>query len=108
MNLTTENKKPNMNVSQGIFSKIESLDPLLLQVLNNHVPNIAIKKLSKKKLECLYYLVRGKTAREIASILNISPRTVEHYLEDIKFKWGCCSKSSLIELGFQYFKSLNL
>ena len=53
--------------------------------------------LTKREKECLYYLVRGKYAREIATILNISRRTTEHHIASIKMKLNVNSKSELIE-----------
>lgn len=61
-------------------------------------------KLSKRQAQCLFYLLRGKTTKMIAKILQLSNRTVESYLEDIKDKMGCANKAQLIEksiyLGF--------
>lgn len=62
------------------------------------------KKLAKRQTECLYYLVRGMTIKQIAKALNLSDRTVESYLEDLKVKLNCLNKSDLIakaiEMGF--------
>ncbi|MFN3235260.1 MAG: response regulator transcription factor [Gammaproteobacteria bacterium] len=52
---------------------------------------------SKKETEILFYLLRGKTAREIAQKLNRSVRTVEQHAQNIKSKLGCRTKSELIE-----------
>lgn len=60
--------------------------------------------LSKRQAQCLFYVLRGKTCKMIAKILQLSPRTVESYLDDIKAKMGCLNKVQLIEkaidLGF--------
>jgi DNA-binding CsgD family transcriptional regulator len=53
--------------------------------------------LSKREMECLFYLVRGKGARETAELLHLSKRTVEDYIENIKNKMGCYTKSQIIE-----------
>lgn len=47
--------------------------------------------------DILYLLVRGKTAKNIAKILGLSHRTIEHRLEAIKQKLGTPTKSELIE-----------
>lgn len=61
-------------------------------------------KLSDRQAQCLFYVLRGKTSKSIAKILQLSPRTVESYLDDIKIKMGCLRKDELIEksidLGF--------
>ncbi|MFI4919072.1 MAG: LuxR C-terminal-related transcriptional regulator [Legionellales bacterium] len=54
--------------------------------------------LTKRQMDCLFYLLRGKSIREIAAILNKSPRTVENYHEQLKIKFSCQTKSELIEL----------
>ena len=53
--------------------------------------------LSKREAECAKHLITSKTMKEIAKRMEISPRTVEHYLNNIKNKIGCWSKSELIE-----------
>lgn len=62
--------------------------------------------LTEKQQECLFYLTRGKSIKQIAKRLGISPRTVESHLDTIKNKLQCDSKSELIEKvidsGFLY------
>jgi DNA-binding CsgD family transcriptional regulator len=53
--------------------------------------------LSKRQIECLELLVRGMTYTQIAHSLCLSKRTIEHYIEAIKIKWDCGSRSSLID-----------
>lgn len=52
--------------------------------------------LSNRQLECLYFLTQGMTQKQIAHALNLSPKTVEHYLSAIKEKTNCHSRSALI------------
>lgn len=59
--------------------------------------------LSKRQLECLWWLTRNKTAKEIAKILNLSHRTVEDYISQIKIKLTCSTKQELVEYAFQNF-----
>jgi len=54
-------------------------------------------ELTDRELECLFYLVRGKTAKQTASLLFISKRTVESHMVNIKSKLNCATKSDLIE-----------
>lgn len=49
------------------------------------VNDIAIP-VTKREAECLYYLIHGKTAKEIARILSISHRTVEVYFDQLRSK----------------------
>lgn len=56
-----------------------------------------INMLSKRQNECLYLLAHGMTIKEIAKKIGLSPRTIEHYLEVIKTKLNCTSRSDLIK-----------
>ncbi|MGQ3890277.1 helix-turn-helix transcriptional regulator [Legionella sp. CNM-1927-20] len=54
-------------------------------------------KLTKRELDCAYLLMRGKTYREIAASLALSPQSIESYIESLKNKTSCYKKSELIE-----------
>ncbi len=60
--------------------------------------------LTERESECLFYLLRGKTAKGIGQILGISGKTVENYVEKLKLKFSCFRKSDLIsksiEMGY--------
>jgi len=56
--------------------------------------------ISKREIECLFYLMKGKSARETGTLLNLSQRTVEYYLNCLKEKLHCTRKSELIEAVF--------
>lgn len=58
--------------------------------------------LTKRQSECLFFLMRGKTSKEIAKILNVSFRTVEIYIDQVKHKLNCSKKSDLIEKAMAY------
>ena len=55
------------------------------------------QSISKREAECLFYLIRGKTARETGIALHLSRRTVEIYLDSLKDKLNCRKKSEIIE-----------
>lgn len=67
---------------------------------NTYLPNNCFSKprtyFSKREKECIQFLLMGMTAKEIAKKLQLSHRTVESYLENIKYKTECPSKSQLI------------
>lgn len=58
--------------------------------------NHNFKGLSKRELECLFLILRSKSAKQIAYILGLSRRTVESYIDSIKLKFGVSNKSELI------------
>jgi DNA-binding CsgD family transcriptional regulator len=52
--------------------------------------------LSTQQSICLEKLTQGKTSKYIAREMQLSPRTVEHYLERIKRLLGCKTSKELI------------
>jgi len=53
-------------------------------------------KLSKRQYECAKLLLKQSSIKEIAKALNIMPRTCYSYIDDIKVKFDCNTKSQLI------------
>lgn len=62
----------------------------------NH--NFLFNLLSAREQECIRYFLQGKTAKETASALGISYRTIEEYFTNIKKKLGCKSKRDLLNI----------
>jgi DNA-binding CsgD family transcriptional regulator len=60
--------------------------------------------LSKRQLSCARLLLSGMTQKEIAAHLNLSPRTIETYMENLKFKLNCRNKTELIVLLTEILK----
>lgn len=52
--------------------------------------------LSERERECIQYLCSGFSIKQIARKLNVSPRTIETYIERSKNKLGCVNKADLI------------
>ncbi len=59
------------------------------------------KLLTKREMEVLKYIVLGYTAKRIGQSLQISFRTVEAYIEILKTKLDCASKSDIPEIVFK-------
>lgn len=64
-------------------------------------PRNSIEQLTQRQLDCLRYLVRGMTMKQIANEMSLSPRTIEHYLEAIKRKFNCHSRADIIAKAFE-------
>lgn len=60
--------------------------------------------LSPREQGCMRLLLKGKSIKEIAAILKLSPRTVEHYLESVKNKFNCQFKNELFSIGEQLYE----
>ena len=73
---------------------------------NNIIPGSEINNiyLSKRETECLRHYVQGKTAKEISQIVNLSRRTVENYIYNIKIKLNVSTKAELIFKAIDYFR----
>lgn len=55
--------------------------------------------ITDRQLECLYFAMCGKNSNEIAETLQLSKRTIESHMENLKKKLNCKSKTTLIELA---------
>lgn len=53
--------------------------------------------LTPRQSECLFFLLRGKTAKEIGKIINLSYKTIEYHIDLLKDKFQCQNKKTLIE-----------
>ena len=60
--------------------------------------NLSSIYLTKRELDVTTYLLHGKSASVIGNRLNMSKRTVETHIENMKNKLGCFSKKQLVLL----------
>ena len=65
-------------------------------------------KLTDREIDCLFHLQNNRNANETAKIMNLSRRTVESYLDNIRLKLNCTNKSELFRLihNDKYLRSL--
>ncbi|WP_150467759.1 LuxR C-terminal-related transcriptional regulator [Francisella sp. SYW-9] len=87
---------------QSIIEKIASLKNYDLKRYKNIYGHYysceqVLDVLTEKEKEVIFYLIRGKTASDIAGILSRSIRTIEAHINNIKYKLSVSSKSQLIE-----------
>jgi DNA-binding CsgD family transcriptional regulator len=94
--ITKELKLENGNLSNKL-----SIPPTLS--INNKIIN-----LTAREVQCLQYLLEGKSAKETAYLLNLSTRTIEAYLDKIRHKSNCRTKLMLIgKLQQQFLEASN-
>lgn len=62
---------------------------------------------SSQEKKCLELICNGKTASETAQLLDLSKRTVESYINNIKNKMSCFTKSEMLE-QMQIYKLLGI
>lgn len=88
---------------------INNDNELHVNIVNNFISQTDIKRfqikaenhtiyLSRREIECMLHLAKHRTTKDIAKRLNLSHRTVESYLSNIKKKTNCHTKSQLVEL----------
>jgi DNA-binding NarL/FixJ family response regulator len=70
------------------------------------ITNENFNQLSARESELIFYFMRGFTNKEIGTLMTLSPRTIESYLESIKSKLKCISRKDLLlkcmHNGFSY------
>src|SRR5262249_40388746 len=93
---------PQFNPYLSILKKdkklIETDKQQIIYILSDSHFNF---QLTEKQKICLFYLLRGKTAKEIAKILRLAPKTIESRVEHLKNKMGCHYKSELIDKALE-------
>lgn len=60
---------------------------------------------TKRELNCLALIAKGYTMKGVALRLNISPRTVETHLRNLKEKFGFSSKNQLVSLWYDQYEN---
>lgn len=80
-----------------VHTNLLSANQLKIKPLSVTFPN-----LSTREQDILRLVTHGKTARQAAEILQLSKRTVEHYIDNLKNKMNVKSKSELIEKSMQF------
>ena len=54
--------------------------------------------LTPREVDCLNALATGRTVKMVARDLDLSHRTVEFYLKNLKTKFGCATKCELLAM----------
>ncbi len=98
--LIFEKKQPISSDENENIQKFLSSTPIQRFFFNIEGQDIG---LSPQEFKTLAWLSRGKSAKEVGKLLNISQRTVESYLENIKSKAEVNSRSRLIDLFVSNF-----
>jgi DNA-binding CsgD family transcriptional regulator len=57
--------------------------------------------LTPRERDCLSWAALGRTYQEIAGVLDVSPRTVEHYLAVARRKLGAVSTTQAVGMAMR-------
>lgn len=63
-----------------------------------------LKKLTPREVEVIEEVAKGRTSKEIGEILNLSPRTVQKYRQNICKKLGINGYRALFSWCFENMK----
>jgi|GEM_PF-2835799 len=74
------------------FNPVNNIDKILF------LASIYGYEFTRRELDCIPLLLRGYTAKQIGESLNISFRTVEDYINQLKFKTKTISRNELLNL----------
>lgn len=62
---------------------------------NKHLGKINGVSFTPREIDIISFIINGRTAKKIASTLNLSPKTVENYTRNIMIKVGCNSQEGI-------------
>ena len=93
--LLPKNRQLNFNSQSIVQSPIQDAPDYKHHYLN--IEN-RIVMLTKRENDCLKKLILGYSAKEIAKLFAISPRTVEDYIQNAKGKIGYSKKSDIVRI----------
>lgn len=69
----------------------------LMRLFNGNGNSPKTECLTRRELDCVHFIVRGFTSKQIGKKLNLSYRTIETYIENIKEKLFLTSKFEIAE-----------
>lgn len=94
--LSDEERETGYNVS-AIKGRVVGVKSLVVYGLGDKYGSVYF---TKREAECMVLLLKGKTISNVANVLNLSPRTVEYYIKNMKSKLGCRTKFELVEMVY--------
>ncbi len=97
----------NPATGQAIFELLSAgSEPENFQNKTFAITDGNFNQLSLRESELIFYFMRGFSNKEIGTLMKLSPRTIESYLESIKNKLKCTSRKELLlkcmHNGFSY------
>jgi LuxR family quorum-sensing system transcriptional regulator SolR len=77
----------------------------LIDMKTYFIPELNLS-ITKREMQCLGYVKRGYTAKAIARQMNVSTRTVETHIDNLKSKLHTTSKQTLADLPIRVNQNL--
>jgi DNA-binding CsgD family transcriptional regulator len=94
---------PNVQEIQLPSTKEKEVELIKNLVIKRHYlgENYNHAYLTTQEVHCINWYVKGKSAKEIAQIINRSEKTINRHLENIKQKLGCHKKYELVKIALE-------
>ncbi|MFT5728997.1 MAG: DNA-binding NarL/FixJ family response regulator [Desulforhopalus sp.] len=90
-------------VEQVLLGKMFITEKIAKELENvTHSRQDPIRQLTQRQREVLQFLAEGKSAKEVASVLCISPRTVEFHKYRIMEELGLSSSAALVQYSIKH------
>ncbi|MCL5070174.1 MAG: helix-turn-helix transcriptional regulator [Actinobacteria bacterium] len=94
LTLNEDQKAPTLAIGKLISSKkLQEKHRNYLQAIFCNEPSLSF---TPKDIECAKLIIQGKTAKEMASYLKLSHRSIEGRVERLKEKLNCNNRSALV------------
>lgn len=84
-------------IGPAFFEPISPITPSLDYSFLKEIGFDISSDLSSRERSVCEHIIKGLSASEIAKRIGLSKRTVEYYIENIKFKLNCLFKSELVQ-----------
>jgi DNA-binding CsgD family transcriptional regulator len=88
------------NIAMSFIDEGQADSPVIHTVIANSKTGCEMLKLSKRELEVLKVIANGKTTKEIADIMNLSPDTIKNHRKNMLMKTGAKNISEVLSLAF--------
>lgn len=101
--LSPSRRLKRISIKKAITSSQTGLSYILGQTIDyGQIQYNRIKaSVTKRELECMGYMFRGYTAKEIAVQLVLSPRTVETHFNNLRAKLGIQTRRELTQMAIE-------
>jgi DNA-binding CsgD family transcriptional regulator len=101
-------KEPLVKTFTVPKSEFINIEPIILPPIKKYFFNeISELYLTPQEAQCINLLFQCRSSAQIGDVLGLSPRTVEHYINQVKIKLNCSTKAELYDalrsLGFRIF-----
>jgi DNA-binding CsgD family transcriptional regulator len=75
---------------------------MVTSLANGHQPGVASVKLTSRQREVLQLLAEGHSMKEVANILDLSPRTIAFHKYRIMEELGLKTNANLVQFAIKH------